>query len=620
MKKLKKMTAVLLAATMTISVTAATAASAAAVTTDSASAVSSGSTVWGTNGVYSYNINDNSTIEILTCNKTSGDIVIPSAINGKTVVSIAANAFKLNKDDSYVTIPATVTTIDRDAFSGSTRLLMFRVDSANPSFSADSDGVLFNKDKSVLIEYPQGSLLSSYQIPNGVKTVSENAFYECQYLSSVVVPDSVEKIGISAFSGSPSLKQAKLGSGITEIPTSMFNKCTALTSVSVSEGVTKIGVNAFAYCSALKEIILPKTVTNISDSALYEVSPDYLCVPEGSYAKGYSIDRGLPYMSYTTNDTTLFGDESQMAIVEYVGTAKEITIPSEINSVPVARICKSAFKENQELEAVVIPDSVHAIEAYAFKNCYALDNVVVPNSVKQIDRDAFDRTAFISRIIDDYIVLGDGVLYEYQGRDANVSIPSSIKAIGGGAFEDIITLTGVSIPKSVEYIFDYAFYNCLNLQNVKLTGNIKHMGYMIFANCYSLQSVYYPNGIGTISSKQFDNCSRLSYIVVGESVKFDSEIASSCSLFKTVYGISGSPAEEFANAYGYNFVSVMKGDLDSNGKITVADAVLIQKHIANINTLSDIQLLAGDIDKNDNITVADAVLIQKHIANISQIG
>lgn len=58
------------------------------------------------------------------------------------------------------------------------------------------------------------------------------------------------------------------------------------------------------------------------------------------------------------------------------------------------------------------------------------------------------------------------------------------------------------------------------------------------------------------------------------------------------------------------------GDVDKSGKITVADAVMIQKHIANIITLDDLETSLADTDGNGKITVADAVMVQKYIANI----
>ena len=67
-------------------------------------------------------------------------------------------------------------------------------------------------------------------------------------------------------------------------------------------------------------------------------------------------------------------------------------------------------------------------------------------------------------------------------------------------------------------------------------------------------------------------------------------------------------------------IEQMIGDVDGDGKITVADAVMIQKHIANILTLSDEQFAVADVDGNGKITVADAVMIQKHIASIIKIA
>ena len=58
------------------------------------------------------------------------------------------------------------------------------------------------------------------------------------------------------------------------------------------------------------------------------------------------------------------------------------------------------------------------------------------------------------------------------------------------------------------------------------------------------------------------------------------------------------------------------GDVDQSGKITVADAVMIQKHIANVITMDELKTSLADTDGNGKITVADAVMIQKYIANI----
>lgn len=58
------------------------------------------------------------------------------------------------------------------------------------------------------------------------------------------------------------------------------------------------------------------------------------------------------------------------------------------------------------------------------------------------------------------------------------------------------------------------------------------------------------------------------------------------------------------------------GDINGDGNITIADAIMIQKHIANIITLDGDTLTVADVTKDGNISIADAIMLQKYIANI----
>ncbi len=70
----------------------------------------------------------------------------------------------------------------------------------------------------------------------------------------------------------------------------------------------------------------------------------------------------------------------------------------------------------------------------------------------------------------------------------------------------------------------------------------------------------------------------------------------------------------------YKTTGVSLGDVDLNGTITIADAILLQKHIAEITILSGDSFTAADVDKNGEITIADAIILQKHIASIELIA
>lgn len=62
--------------------------------------------------------------------------------------------------------------------------------------------------------------------------------------------------------------------------------------------------------------------------------------------------------------------------------------------------------------------------------------------------------------------------------------------------------------------------------------------------------------------------------------------------------------------------TIILGDVNGDGHITVSDATLVQKHVAKLITLTDDALAAADTNKDGYITIADATLIQKYAAKM----
>ena len=96
-----------------------------------------------------------------------------------------------------MTIPNSVTCIGDAAFFGCDGLISIVVDASNTAYSSQN-GVLYNKAKTVLIQYP-GSKAGGFTIPNSVTSIGDWAFSNCHYLTSVVIPNSVTSIGDAAF-------------------------------------------------------------------------------------------------------------------------------------------------------------------------------------------------------------------------------------------------------------------------------------------------------------------------------------------------------------------------------------------------------------------------------------
>ena len=182
-----------------------------------------------------------------------------------SVTSIGEYAFSDCTSLTSVTIPDSVTSIGSFAFRFCTSLTGIWVAEGNSHYSSDVSGVLFNKDKTTLVQCP--GAFAAYTIPNSVTSIGEYAFYDCTSLTSVTIPDSVTFIANEAFADCKSLTSVMIPNGVTSIHDDAFSRCTSLTSVTIPDSVTSIGDGAFFYCTSLTSVTIPNSVTIIGDSA-----------------------------------------------------------------------------------------------------------------------------------------------------------------------------------------------------------------------------------------------------------------------------------------------------------------------------------------------------------------
>ena len=180
-----------------------------------------------------------------------------------TIVEIPGNI------EGEINIPAQTTNlIDFQEDLIDSPVSAINVESGNASFTS-KDGVLFNKDMSVLHIYPTYKTSIAYEVPAEVAEIDTMAFMGAYYLEELSMSDNVTKIGALAFVYSPSLESVKLSSSLKMIPHFVFMECESLKTVTIPEGVEKIGEGAFALCESLESIIIPSTVTKIASEAFY---------------------------------------------------------------------------------------------------------------------------------------------------------------------------------------------------------------------------------------------------------------------------------------------------------------------------------------------------------------
>ena len=127
-----------------------------------------------------------------------GHTNVPTFTIPSGLTTIPVNAFYAAGLTS-ITIPSGITTIGDRAFYGAMYLEQFNVDPNNPNFSSDSNGVLFNKTKTTLLNYAYGKNDTSYTISDTVTTLGDDAFTYASHLQRVTVPRSVTTMGWGTF-------------------------------------------------------------------------------------------------------------------------------------------------------------------------------------------------------------------------------------------------------------------------------------------------------------------------------------------------------------------------------------------------------------------------------------
>ena len=190
------------------------------------------------------------------------------------VTSIAQAAFQNYPGTgklTSITIPASLTNMDDVVLAGGHSLERIDVDANNLNFSS-IDGVLFNKEQTNLIRYPDGKTENIYNIPNSVTSIGKLAFCDCRYLTNITIPDSVTSIGSSAFKNCSSLEKITIPNSVMSIGDHAFTDCIGLTDITIPNSVTSIGERAFDRCSGLVTITIPNSVTNIKKETFFYCS------------------------------------------------------------------------------------------------------------------------------------------------------------------------------------------------------------------------------------------------------------------------------------------------------------------------------------------------------------
>ncbi len=334
------------------------------------------------------------------------------------------------------------------------KLSDIKVKDTNP-FYTTVDGVLYNKDVSTVVFFPDG-YTKDYELPSTVTKIAAAVFEEKDNLKRITIIKSVQLIDTLAFKGCNNLKELLFEEGGTEdliIGDSAFQSCKAITSVVLPERTKSIGKNAFANDSALVSITLNNGLDVI-----------------GSYAFDYS---GLEFITipYTVRKigTGAFR-QSHLEEVTFAETPEFDSNGNAVTNVPLAFETSVIYKNNE----VFVPNSYGVFGA-----CYNLKRVVLPERLEYIPKSTFSNCSAL----------------EY------VFIPTTVKNA------TVYNSTGSSKNTKVRAIGDSAFSGCYNLKTIEFAKggtDALSFGNQTFAGCESLTTLDLPNRIASVSTALLD--------------------------------------------------------------------------------------------------------------------
>ena len=482
------------------------------------------------------------------------DSDLTTIILPESVTSIGEISFMYCWDLESITIPKGVTDIESSSFDFCA-LTAINVAADNTEFCSE-DGILFNKDKTVILRYPQQKTNTTYIVPDGVSRIGDNAFRDCGKLTSVTIHNAVIEIGDYAFSGCDGLSAIEIPNSVTKIGMLAFHACYGLTSFEIPSSITKIEMQTFDYCTNLTSVTIPSSVTKISENAFREC-------------------RKLKTVSFNTNA---------------IGTV---------------------FAGNASIEEVIAGDLVTIIPDGAFLGCYNIKTIKSPETVK-IGKDVFGckgtcgddaywkydiftKTLTISgtgRVSDygyDFNTHTDIVTpwADFADKIESVVVEEGIHGLGSSWFDYNENVKFVSLPSTC-INFGSAFNLCRNLQKVVVKART-----VMSVNSYSFDN--------------YENCTL--YVPMDKVDFYKDEIV--FRDFSEIIGVYIVTIDNIVNGT----VSVDSSAILPGGSFTItptpADGYQIGKVVVNGNAIekNDTAYLVENV--NEDMTISASFILTK---------
>lgn len=478
-----------------------------------------------------------------------GKVVLPD-----NVKEIRTRAFA-NSSVTEINLPDSLEYIAEDAFDGSDNVIMvanpgtYAYDWAvdhhyiNPDFSfvVNSDGTLTG-----YIGSPSEDIVIPNEV-NGVKVtaIGNGAFSSCSLLKTVSIPEGVMTIGNRAFWGCENLIGVYLPNGLMSIGGRAFGGCVNLKSIHLPDSITTLYSEVFDGCENLSTVNYPKSWIKKETYSASGNGPFTNC------PKLISID--IPEGVISIPDNAFVNTAS----LTYVG------LPSTLKTIGnnAFYLCPQLI----QLYMMILPEGLNSIGSRAFSYC-GLSTVYLPSSLKYISNDAFGNGEIVFYCyVDTYALEWCGnnkknftiqefdlynpedypidPMIKLQWYSCNTKEGTGFAGVSGCS--NYNAMTDIVIPSYYSgYVSPSYYYFTVNRIN---SG--------AFSSKRNIRSVYIPSTVTEIGTRAFYWCYDLVAIYIPDSVtSIGSEVFDGEKDRITVYGRENSYVDDWCSKNGIRFV------------------------------------------------------------------
>ena len=538
---------------------------------------------------------------------------LTSVTIGNGVTSIGEGAFSSCSSLKSVTLGSSVTSIGTHAFFYCSALTEMVSNAETPPVC--SSQVFEGIKKNVCKLYVPESSVETYQAAESwadfenilpIPTISPNIVFSDANVKAICV-DNWDADSDGELSEKEAANVTDLGDvfknnvditsfdelhyfkGLTIIGEKEFYNCTGLTSITIPINITTIESHAFAGCSSLTQISIPSGVNTIGSSVFSN------CTNIASI----KVESGNPYYTSSISSNAIIDSKSNTLKVG----CKKTVIPSIVTS-----ISSDAFEGCSGLTSITIPASVISIDKNPFIGCTGLTTIKVADGNTMYD----SRNSCNAIIKSETNSIVTGCI--------NTIIPSDVTKIGNYAFSGLNNLTSIEIPKSVTAIGDYAFEGCTGVVEIECRALTPPVcGSYVFHDINKSEcKLYVPEGSMAAyhTSNQWEEftyieereslggkCATPTISYQNDKLKFECETTGVTFHYRVTSSASEGEGAEvslpasytvtvYATKEGYDDSDIatevidgrgLKGDVNNDGVVTVADAVTVMDIILEGN-------------------------------------